>query len=690
MTPGQRIAALRQQIEQANFRYYVLTDPSIPDAEYDRLMRELESLEAEHPELRSADSPTQRVSGFVAKEFVEVQHRVPMLSLNNVFSDDELSRFVERIITEIGDAEPSFSLEPKIDGLAINLRYEKGLLVQAATRGDGATGEDVTHNVKTIRAIPLRLRGSQAPDVLEVRGEIYMPKSAFNTFNAEALKRGEKTLANPRNGAAGSLRQLDTRISAKRPLAFFAYALGETRGWQQPALHSQTLNALREFGLPVCPEAHVAAGLTGMLAYFEQLAEQRDSLDYDIDGVVYKLDSYAQQDAMGFVSRAPRWASAHKFPALEELTTVEAIDVQVGRTGAITPVARLAPVQVAGVVVTNATLHNIDQIRRLDVRIGDTVIIRRAGDVIPEVVRVVSERRSPNSKQYEFPSVCPECGSALAQDGDQVVMRCTGGLYCPAQKTQALIHFASRKAMDIEGLGDRYCEDLIAFGLVRTVADLYVLSLDDLLHMKNLADARDGVDTAAKREGKVATKWAENLLEAIAASKTTSLERVLFALGIRDVGETTGKTLARHFGNLDAIVSASEETLQEVPDIGPVIAKNIAHFFAEPHNIEVIQALRQHGVSWPESEGRQISEGPLTGKTVVLTGSLSRFTRDEAGVLLEGLGAKLAGSVSKKTHLLIAGEAAGSKLDKAEKFGVEVWDEARMLAFLLEHGAINE
>jgi DNA ligase (NAD+) len=685
-----RADELRKLIAAADHAYYQLDAPSVPDAEYDRWMLELRALEAAEPELITPDSPTQRVAGRPSSAFAEVQHAVPMLSLNNAFSEAEVADFVRRIAEGIGGAEPDFSVEPKIDGLAITLRYEDGLLVQGATRGDGATGEDVIANLRTIRSIPLRLNG-QAPEVLEVRGEVYMPKAGFERYNAAALARGEKALANPRNGAAGSLRQLDPRITAKRPLAFFAYGVGEVRGLDLAETHSAMLRQLRDLGLPLAPEATVAKGLSGLMAYYERIGAARDTLSYDIDGVVYKLDQRVLQERMGFLARAPRWAIAHKFPAQEELTTLEAIDVQVGRTGAITPVARLKPVRVGGVVVTNATLHNIDQIARLDVRVGDTVVVRRAGDVIPEVARVVLERRplaldgSPLNTSFTIPSACPECGSAIERVEGEAVSRCTGGLFCPAQRKQALIHFASRRAMDIEGLGERLVEDLVDFGYVKTVADLYRLSLDDLVAMKRRADERDGVTPETVKQGKIATRWAENLLGGIDQSRNTSLERVLFALGIRDVGEATAKQLARWFGGLDALMSASIEALLAVPDVGPVVSSRIAGFFAEPHNREVIAALRAAGVQWPEGVPQRSSEGPLAGKTVVLTGSLAAFSRDEAGARLEALGAKVAGSVSKKTSLLVAGEAAGSKLDKARELGIDIWDEAALLAFLATH-----
>ncbi len=695
--PTARIAELRRQIDDANYRYYILDDNSIPDAEYDRLMRELEALEAAHPDCADPTSPTQRVGNRPSSRFEEVAHSVPMLSLGNAFSDEEIADFVARIEKETGDGAPMFSVEPKLDGLAISLRYEHGVFIRGATRGDGSSGEDVTANLRTVKCIPLKLRDDAGaiPDVLDVRGEVFMPKAAFERYNAWALANDEKTLANPRNGAAGSLRQLDPRMTAKRPLSFYAYALGEVSA--MPAgidTHSQALAWLKTLGLPICPDARTARGVDGVLAFYRDLGARRNQLPYDIDGSVYKLDRYDQQRAMGFVSRAPRWAIAHKYPAQEEATVVEAIDVQVGRTGALTPVARLQPVQVAGVVVTNATLHNADQIARLDVRVGDAVIVRRAGDVIPEVVRVIDERRprdaagEPLHPPYALPTTCPVCSSAVEREEGEVVARCTGGLFCAAQRKQALIHFASRRAMDIEGLGERIVDALVEFGHVKTVADLYALTLDDLLDMKRRADEREGTTPETVKAGKVASRWADNLIAAINASRDTVLERVLFALGIRDVGESTAKTLARYFGALDPLMAADEETLKHVPDVGPIVAARIAHFFAEPHNREVIAALQTNGVHWPEGAPQRSSEGPLAGKTVVLTGGLSTMSRDEAGAKLEALGAKVSGSVSKKTGIVIAGEAAGSKLAKAQELGLEIWDEAKLLSFLSEHGSV--
>ena len=689
--PAARAIDLRRRLDDANHRYHVLDEPDIPDAEYDRLMRELEALEATHPELADPNSPTVRVGNAPSAKFAQVQHSVPMLSLGNAFSDGEVAEFVTRISKETGDTEPVFSAEPKLDGLAISLRYELGAFIRGATRGDGSTGEDVSANLRTIRTVPLKLRG-EPPAVIEVRGEVYMPKAAFERYNASAREQGVKTLANPRNGAAGSLRQLDPRITAQRPLAFYAYALGEVEGATLPPTHSQTLAWLRELGFPVSPEVDVACGTEGLLEYFRRIGARRNDLPYDIDGVVYKLDRYDQQRAMGFVSRAPRWALAHKYPAQEEATTVEAIEVNVGRTGAVTPWVRMTPVQVGGVVVSRATLHNADQVARLDVRVGDTVIIRRAGDVIPEVVRVIEERRpldrrgKPLHPPYALPTRCPDCDSAVEREEGEVVARCTGGLVCPAQRIQALFHFASRRAMDIEGLGERLIGALVEFDHVHTVADLYKLTLDDFLEMKQQADQFADAIPETVKSGKIATRWAENLVAAIDASRNTTLERLLYALGIRDVGESTAKTLARHFGALAPLMAADEETLRTVPDIGPVVAARIAHFFAEPHNREVIAALQANGVHWKEGAPQRASEGPLAGQTVVLTGGLESMSRDDAGAKLEALGAKVSGSVSKKTSFVVAGEAAGSKLVKAQELGLEIWDEARLLEFLAEHG----
>jgi DNA ligase (NAD+) len=683
-----RAARLRAAIEDANHRYYVVDDPSIPDAEYDALMRELEALEAEHPELASPDSPTRSVGARATGGFAEVRHAVPMLSLSNAFTDDEAAAFVRRIAQTLGIDEDklAFSAEPKLDGLAISLRYEDGAFVQGATRGDGTVGEDVTTNLRTIRAIPLKLRGRGYPRVLEVRGEVYMPKAGFEAFNERARARGERTLANPRNGAAGSLRQLDPRVTASRPLAFYAYAIGEVQGGTLPGSHSETLAQLRQWGLPISPQIECVKGLQGLLDYYRRMGERREALPYEIDGVVYKLDRYDQQNEMGYVSRAPRWALAHKYPAQEKSTVVQAIEINIGRTGAATPFAVMQPVQVGGVTVTKATLHNIDQVARLDVRAGDTVIVRRAGDVIPEVVRVNLERRPRGAKPWHMPTHCPVCGSAIVREEGESVARCTGGLVCAAQRKEALVHFASRRAIDIDGLGERNIEDLIAFGYVHSPADLYALTVDDFLEMKRRADERDGHTPEVAKKGKVATRWAEKLVDAIEASKDTTLERFLYALGIPEVGEATAKTLARHFGSLDALMAAGEAELTAVSDVGTVMAGHIAAFFGEPRNRGVIAALRKTGVHWKESAPRGGADGPLAGQTVVLTGTLASLSRDEAKDKLEALGAKVAGSVSKKTSFVVAGEAAGSKLAKAESLGVAVWDEDRLLALLKSNG----
>lgn len=681
-----RIAQLRDRIAEHNHRYHVLDAPTISDSAFDALVRELQDLETAHPELVTADSPTRRVGAPISGGFAEVRHDVPMLSLGNAFSDDDAREFFQRIADKLGREDIAFSVEPKIDGLAISLLYADGVLTRAATRGDGSTGEDVTHSVRTIPSVPLRLMGSGWPRVLEVRGEVYMPRAAFEAFNDRARERGERTLANPRNAAAGSIRQLDPKVAASRPLAFFAYALGRIEPEATWAQHTDMLADFRRYGLPVCPEADRAVGLEGLLAYYRRIGERRDALPYDIDGVVYKVDDFAAQRELGFVSRAPRWAIAHKFPAREEQTVVEAIDVQVGRTGAITPVARLRPVQVAGVIVTNATLHNEHEVRRKDVRVGDTVIVRRAGDVIPEVVSVVLDQRPDGVLPFEMPGVCPECGSQLAREGDEAVLRCTGTGVCPAQRKESIRHFASRRAMDIEGLGDAWIENLVDLGYVHHVADLYALTLDQLLEMKRRADERDGVVPETVKKGKVASRWAENLLAAIDASRKTTLPRLLFALGIRDVGESTAKTLARHFGALDRIASATEADLMTAPDVGPVVASRIAAFFAAPHQREVIDLLRARGVQWEEGEPLAAA-GPLLGKTIVLTGTLNALTRDEAKERLEALGAKVSGSVSGKTSFVVAGSEAGSKLDKAQSLGIPVLDEAALLALLAEHGA---
>ena len=600
-----RAAELRGHIEQANYCYHVLDDPQVPDAEYDQWMRELEALEAAHPTLATPDSPTRKVGARAHGGFAEVRHQQPMLSLTNAFEQAgdtererfrEVAEFVQRIEHTTGRVDPLFSVEPKLDGLAMSLRYEHGVLVQGATRGDGETGEDVTANVRTIRAIPLHLRGTGWPDVLEVRGEVIMLRKDFEAFNARVRARGEKPLANPRNGAAGSLRQLDPAVTARRRLSFFAYALGVVEGGELPPTHSQTLQQFRDWGLPVSPEVGMARGLAQLLAYFRRIGAKRDALPYDIDGVVYKLDDYAGQREMGFVARAPRWAIAHKFPAQEQLTTVAAIEIQIGRTGAATPVARLEPVQVAGVMVANATLHNADQVARLDVRVGDTVIVRRAGDVIPEVVRVVLDQRPADSVPWTMPAACPVCGSALVREEGASAWRCSGGLVCLAQRKEALIHFASRRAMDIDGLGERYVDALVELEIVRTPADLYALTVERFVAMKQAIDERDGTTPETVKRGKVATRWAENLVAGIDASRATTLARFLFALGIMHIGESTAKTLAAWFGQLALVRNAPAALLRVLPDVGEAVAQSIAAFFAQPGNQQAVDALLQAGV----------------------------------------------------------------------------------------------
>ncbi len=660
-----QIRELREQIGHHDYLYYVVDEPAIPDAEYDRLLRELQALEAEHPELVTPDSPTQRVGGLPAEGFEEVRHAYPMLSLANAFSEQEVREFDRRVLEGLESGSVLYAAEPKLDGVAISLTYEGGRLVQAATRGDGTRGENVTANVRTIPAIPLRLLGEDWPAVLEVRGEIYMPLAGFEAFNRAAAEAGEKTLVNPRNAAAGSLRQLDPALTARRPLAFYAYSVATADG--MPGSHSASLQRLRGWGLPVNPESRLVQGIDGCLEYYGDMQEKRASLAYDIDGVVYKVDAVAQQEILGSVSRAPRWALAHKFPAQEEITRLLNIEVQVGRTGAITPVARLEPVFVGGVTVTNATLHNEDEIRRKDVRPGDWVIVRRAGDVIPEVARVMKERRSGELPEFVMPDSCPVCGSMIERSEEEAVARCTGGLVCPAQRKRSILHFASRQAMDIEGLGYKLVDQLVDAGLVESVADLYHLVLGQLAGLERMGE-----------------KSAENLLRELDKSKRPELGRLLYALGIREVGEVTAQSLALHFGSIEALVTADEEALVEVPDVGPVVAGHVYAFFHEPHNQEVVEALHAAGVRYQAPE-RQTGPTPLEGQTWVLTGALS-MPRARARQLLESLGAKVTGSVSKKTSVLLAGESAGSKLDKADKLGVRIVDEEAFRDLLESHG----
>ena len=666
-----RAEELREQINYHNYRYYVLDDPEIPDAEYDRLFRQLQALEEKYPALVTPDSPTQRVGAEPLKAFGEVRHEVPMLSLGNAFSDQEVHDFGRRIAEklELGVDRIEFTAEPKLDGLAISLMYEDGVLVRGATRGDGYVGEDVTQNVRTIGCIPLRLRGRAGEDfprLLEVRGEVYMPKAGFEKLNEHQRAAGEKPFANPRNAAAGSLRQLDPKVTATRPLAMYAYGVGLVEGGELPDRHSHILRSLRSAGLPVSPEVRSdLLGIEACLAYYRDMKARRSQLPYEIDGVVYKVDRLDQQEQLGFVSRAPRWAIAHKFPAQEALTRLLAIDIQVGRTGAITPVARLEPVEVGGVTVSSATLHNEDEIARMDLRVGDTVVVYRAGDVIPKVASVVLSRRPPRTRPFVMPTKCPVCGSDIIRLEGQAIARCSGGLFCPAQRKEALKHFASRRAMDIEGLGDKLAEQLVDRGLVRDPSDLYQLTLEQLAGLERMA-----------------RKSAQNLLDALEKSKTTTLARFLYALGIREVGETTAHSLAEHFGDLEAIENADLETLQAVPDVGPIVANSIYTFFRQPHNVEVIDRLLAAGIHWPKVEAKKPESLPLAGKIVVLTGTLQSMPRSEAKKRLQALGAKVTGSVSKKTDWVIAGEAAGSKLSKARELGVEVLDEARLLELL--------
>ncbi|WP_052162026.1 NAD-dependent DNA ligase LigA [Aquabacterium sp. NJ1] len=677
-SPAQQAANLREQLHFHAHRYYVLDDPQIPDAEYDRLFQALQALEAAHPELRTPDSPTQRVLGKVLDGFMPVRHAVPMLSIRTE-TDTQASgaeAFDARVRRELGLPEDApqveYAAELKFDGLAINLRYESGVLVQAATRGDGEQGEDVTQNIRTIGQIPLKLKvAGAAPEVLEVRGEVYMRRDDFEALNERQRQQGDKTFVNPRNAAAGAVRQLDPGIAARRPLSFFAYGLGEVKGWDVPPTHSGLLDALRDMGLPVCAERTVAQGASGpngLVAFHQAIGQRRDQLPFDIDGVVYKVNSRELQERLGFVTREPRWAVAHKYPAQEQLTQVEGIDIQVGRTGKLTPVARLKPVFVGGVTVTNATLHNLFELRRKRVRVGDTVIVRRAGDVIPEVVGVVGEARASYVPNFRMPAHCPVCGSTVVRERGEVDHRCTGGLFCAAQRKQALLHFAQRRAVEIEGLGDKLVDQLVDSGLVRTLPELYKLGLAKLAALDRMAD-----------------KSAQNIVNALEKSKTTTLPRFLFGLGIRHVGEATAKDLARHFGGIDRIMDASVDQLLTVRDVGPVVAQSIRTFFDQAHNREVVEQLRAAGVTWPEHEPSAEADAaslPLSGKTLVLTGTLPTLSREDAKAMIEAAGGKVAGSVSKKTHYVIAGEEAGSKLEKAQSLGVPVLDEAGLLALL--------
>ncbi|HVB49296.1 MAG TPA: NAD-dependent DNA ligase LigA [Burkholderiales bacterium] len=658
-----RIEHLRREVERHNRLYYVLDNPVITDAEYDRLFQELVDLERQHPELASPHSPTQRVGAPPLSEFAELRHRTPMLSLNNAFDEEAVHAFDRRVREGLGRDSLEYAVEPKFDGLAVSLGYRDGVFVQGATRGDGMSGEDVTPNLRTVRTIPLRLPDAADTRDLEVRGEIVMLKRDFQALNEVQRRGGDKEFANPRNAAAGSLRQLDSGITATRPLRFFAYAVGASQHprWRT---HSETLDRLAELGFPVPAERRVVKSVEGLLGYFHEIGAKRDRLPYGIDGVVYKVNRLDWQEALGFVSRAPRFALAHKFPAEEQVTQVLAIDVQVGRTGALTPVARLKPVFVGGVTVTNATLHNEDELRRKDVRVGDTVVVRRAGDVIPEVVSVRHEQRPVGTRSFDMPTKCPVCGSAVVRNEAEAIARCSGGLYCPAQRKQALLHFAGRRAMDVEGLGEKLVEQLVDADLVRTPADLYALRVEQLAGLERMAE-----------------KSAANLLAALDKSRHTTLERFVFALGVRNVGESTARDLARHFGSLDSVMAASEVQLEAVPDVGPVVARSIRQFFDEPHNRHVIQQLRQAGLTWPEHEGAPL-RAPAQTWSFVLTGTLPTLTRDATRAAIEAKGHKVAGSVSKKTDYLVAGADPGSKLERARALGVPVLDERGFLELL--------
>ncbi|MEF1253610.1 MULTISPECIES: NAD-dependent DNA ligase LigA [unclassified Vibrio] len=663
----EKLNQLRESLHYHGVKYYVEDSPEIPDAEYDRLMRELMDIEAQHPDLVTLDSPSQRVGGAPLDGFDSVSHEIPMLSLDNAFDDGELDAFNKRMSDRLtGTQIDTFCCEPKLDGLAVSLLYVNGLFVQAATRGDGATGENITENVRTIKAIPLKLQGEGWPERLEVRGEVFMPKEGFAKLNEQALKKGDKVFVNPRNAAAGSLRQLDSRITAKRPLSFYAYSVGVVEGTSLSESHYERFLQLKGWGLPMCPETRRVANLDQVKDYYRDILNRRDQLPYEIDGVVIKVDNIAIQEQLGFVARAPRWAIAYKFPAQEEITLLNDVEFQVGRTGAITPVAKLEPVFVGGVTVSNATLHNADEIARLGVKIGDSVVIRRAGDVIPQIVSIVLDRRPQNAQEIVFPTLCPVCGSAVERVEGEAVARCSGGLVCQAQRKEALKHFVSRKALDVDGLGEKVIEQLVDREMVETPADLFKLSA--------------GVITVLDRMG---PKSAQNVVDALSKAKATTLPRFLYSLGIREVGEATAANLAQHFKSLEAVQSASHEELIEVQDIGGIVASHITAFFAQDKNKLVIDELRAQGVHWPDIEAKDSSAPqPLAGKIVVLTGSLSQLTRTDAKAALEGLGAKVTGSVSKKTDILFAGDNAGSKLAKAQELGVEIRTEADLIALM--------
>ncbi len=663
----QELLSLREQLDYHGYRYYVEDNPEVPDAEYDRLMQRLLTIESEHPEWVTIDSPSQRVGGVPLDGFTQVKHELPMLSLDNAFNDDELRAFQKRIQDRLNDASAiQYCCEPKLDGLAVSLLYENGVLVQAATRGDGTTGENITNNVRTIRSIPLKLQGNDWPTRIEVRGEVFMPKKGFEQLNQRALKKGEKTFANPRNAAAGSLRQLDSKVTATRPLSFYAYAVGIVEGRELEGSQYDRLCQLKSWGFPMSPEIRRVDSIEEVIRYHQMIGEKRESLEYDIDGVVIKVDKVDIQLQLGFVARAPRWAIAYKFPAQEEMTLLNNVEFQVGRTGAITPVAKLEPVFVGGVTVSNATLHNADEIARLGVMVGDTVIIRRAGDVIPQIVSVVESRRPADASPVIFPTECPVCQSKVERIEGEAVARCTGGLFCQAQRKEALKHFVSRKALDVDGCGEKVIEQLVDREMVTTPADLFRLSA--------------GVVTALDRMG---PKSAQKLVDALGNAKETTLPRFIYSLGIREVGEATAANLAHYFETLEALMTASKEQLIEVPDVGEIVAAHIFNFFREEHNLAVVNDLRDVGIHWPDIEKvADDVELPFEGKTVVLTGSLSQLSRTEAKEALQKLGAKVTGSVSKKTDLVVAGEAAGSKLTKAQELGIEVWDEQQLIDFM--------
>lgn len=666
-TIEQQILKLREQLNDYAYQYHVLDNPTVPDSEYDRLMKELEGLEKAHPELISVDSPTQKVGGRPLDEFSSVRHQIPMLSLDNVFDEDDLLAFTKRTRERLGQAEVEYCAEPKLDGLAVSILYRQGRMVQAATRGDGQTGEDITENVKTIRNVPLKLRGDY-PEQIEVRGEVFMPHAGFEALNERRRSKNEKSFANPRNAAAGSLRQLDSRITAQRPLTFNAYSIGICDG-HLPNEHYQRLMQLRQWGIAVNPEIRLVQGEQGCLEYYQNIGGRRDQLAYDIDGVVYKVNSIEAQEQMGFVARAPRWAIAHKFAAQEQLTTLRDVEFQVGRTGAITPVARLEPVAVGGVMVSNATLHNADEIERLGVMIGDTVSVRRAGDVIPQITGVLLDRRPTDAKPVIFPECCPVCGSAVERIEGEAVARCAGGLTCSAQRKEALRHYVSRKAMDIDGLGAKLVEQLVDTDFIHSPIDLY--------HLREHAPELLNLDRMGERS-------LEKMLDSIDKSRETTLPRFLFALGIREVGESTALNLAKHFLQLESLMQANVEQLQEVPDVGEIVAKHVYFFFRQDENLKIVSALSEE-LNWPPMEVPLQESQPLKGQTFVLTGTLSEMSRQDAKARLHDLGAKVSGSVSKKTDVVVAGEAAGSKLAKAEQLGLEVWNEARMMDFFSQH-----